>query len=73
MFIFGFGVYQNVINVDHDELVKILHENSVHQTHERSWSIGKTKEHNGVLVKTITSCKGCFRNVLLSDLGLMVS
>jgi hypothetical protein len=38
-----FRVDQNIINEDHYELVKFLHEDRVHEIHEVCWGIGKTK------------------------------
>jgi hypothetical protein len=35
-----FRVDQNVINEDHYELVKFLHEDRVHEIHEVRWGIG---------------------------------
>jgi hypothetical protein len=37
------GIDQNVINEDHYEFIKFLHENKVHEIYEVCWSIGKTK------------------------------
>src|SRR5664279_180486 len=73
MFFFGLGEDKNIIDVDHDELIKILHEHRVHKPHKSCWGICKTKRHNCILVKTIASDKSCLRNVFLPDLYLMVS
>jgi hypothetical protein len=45
-----FRVDQNVINEDHYELVKLFHENRVHEIHEVCWCIGKTKRHDQILI-----------------------
>src|SRR5664279_115744 len=63
MFFFGLREDKNIIDVDHDELIKILHEHRVHKPHKSCWGIGKTKRHNCIFVKNITSAKGCLRNV----------
>jgi hypothetical protein len=68
-----FRVDQNVINEDHYELVKLFHENRVHEIHEVCWGIGKTKRHDQIFVESISSRKGCFWNVTRPDLDLMIS
>src|SRR5664279_4504413 len=73
MFFFGLREDKNIIDVDHDELVEILHEYRVHEPHECCWGICKAKRHDSILVKTITSDTSCLWNVFLSDLYLMVS
>src|SRR3954462_15595322 len=40
MFFFILGVYQDIIQINHDELVEIFHEYIVHQSGEGGWSIG---------------------------------
>jgi hypothetical protein len=50
MLFIGFGVDENVIDVNDNELVEIIHEDGVHEPHERRRSIGDTKGHNGILI-----------------------
>src|SRR3954470_19563902 len=50
MFSFILGVYQDIIQINHDKLVEIFHENIVHQSGECGWSIGQAKGHDSVLV-----------------------
>src|SRR3954466_10421649 len=40
MFFFILGVYQDIVQINHDELVEIFHEYIVHQSGESGWSIG---------------------------------
>src|SRR3954464_11013534 len=40
MFFFVLGIYQYIIQINHDELVEVFHEYVVHQPGEGSWSIG---------------------------------
>jgi hypothetical protein len=37
------GIYKNVINEHHYELVEVVHEHTVHQVHEVRWRIRKTE------------------------------
>src|SRR3954466_16340008 len=64
MFLFILGVYQDIIQINHDELVEVFHEYIVHQSREGGWGIGQAKRHDGVLVRTITSNEGGLRDVL---------
>src|ERR1041385_85327 len=50
MFFIILGVYQDIIQINHDELVEIFHEYIVHQPRESGWGIGQAKVHDGVLV-----------------------
>ena len=50
MFVFGFGVDKDVIDVNDDKLVEVLVEDGVHQPHECSRSIGEAEGHDGVLI-----------------------
>src|SRR4051812_42528122 len=40
MFFLVLGVNQDIIQINHDELVEIFHEYIVHQSGESGWSIG---------------------------------
>src|SRR3954466_11804227 len=40
MFFFVLGVYQYIIQINHDKLVEVFHEYVVHQPGEGGWSIG---------------------------------
>ena len=50
MFLFILGIYKDIIQINHDELVEVFHEYIVHQTRECRWSIGQAERHDGVLV-----------------------
>src|ERR1041384_4425971 len=40
MIVFVVGIYQYIIQINHDELVEVFHEYVVHQSGEGGWSIG---------------------------------
>jgi hypothetical protein len=44
---------QDVVNVDHNKLVHLFHENRVHQVHEVSGGIGQTKRHHQILIQDL--------------------
>src|ERR1043165_768985 len=50
MFFVRLGVYQNIIQINHDKLVEVFHEYIVHQSREGGWGIRQAKGHDGVLV-----------------------
>ena len=41
-----FGIDQDVVDKNNDELIKFRHEYRVHKVHEVSGSIGETEGHN---------------------------
>jgi hypothetical protein len=73
MFYLAFGIDENIVDKDHDEFIELCHEHRVHEVHEVSWGICKTKRHYQELVKTITSGEGGFRNVGRSNFDLMIT
>jgi hypothetical protein len=73
MFFFVSGIDQNIINEDNDKFVELQHENKVHEVHEMSWCIGKTKGHDYIFIKTISSSESSLRNVLRMDFYLVVA
>jgi hypothetical protein len=46
MFLFVFGIDQYIIDEENDKFVELWYENRVHEVHEMSWCIGKTKGHD---------------------------
>ena len=50
MLFVGFGINEDVIDVDDDKLVEIIHEDGVHEPHESSRGISETKGHDGILI-----------------------
>jgi hypothetical protein len=46
MFLFIFGIDQDIIDEDNDKFVELRHENRVHEVHKMSWDISKTKGHD---------------------------
>jgi len=46
MLVLILGVHENVINEDHNELVKLGHENRIHEIHEIGWSICEPERHD---------------------------
>ena len=73
MFLFIFGIDQNIIDKDHYEFIKLRHEYGVHEIHEVGWGICETKGHHQELVETITSGESSFGNVTRSNFDLMVT
>jgi hypothetical protein len=37
------GIYKNIINEHHYELVEVVHEHTVHQVHEVSWCVRQSE------------------------------
>src|SRR3954470_13566910 len=50
MLFFSLGVYQDIIQINHDKLVEVFHEYIVHQSGKGGWGICQAKGHDGVLV-----------------------
>jgi hypothetical protein len=50
VFFFILGVYKDIIQINHDELVEVVHEDIVHQPREGCWSISQSEGHDGVLI-----------------------
>ena len=73
MFFFVLRIYQDIIQIDYDELVELIHEYVVHQTGECGWSIGQAKRHDGVLVRTIMSDECSLGNILFTDTDLVIT
>jgi hypothetical protein len=69
----AFGIDENVIDKDHDEFIKLRHEHGVHEVHEVGGGISESERHYQELVKTITSGKSSFGNVVRSNLDLVVA
>jgi hypothetical protein len=73
MFHFIFGIYQNVIDKDHYEFIKLCHEYRVHEIHEVGWGICETDGHDQELVDIIMSRESSFGNVTRSNFDLMIT
>jgi hypothetical protein len=73
MFFFSPGVGQNVINEYHDKLIQLRHEHGIHQVHEMYRSIGESKRHNQILIQPVPGGECGSRNVLRTDLDLMIT
>ncbi len=67
------GKNENIIEEDHDEVVKVGAKDVVHGTLERSGCIGETKGHDFELVVAVTSTECCLGNIILSNAYLPVS
>ena len=46
IFFFIFGVYEDVINEDHNKLVKLEHKHRIHEIHEVGRSIREPERHD---------------------------
>ena len=62
MIFWQFGVYENVVNEDNDELVKIGFEHSIHEVHESYWDICDAKRYDEKLVVPVTGFEGSIFN-----------
>jgi hypothetical protein len=71
MLFFRIGIDEDVVEVNHNDLVEIFHQDKVHEVREGSGSIGKIRRRDGVLVEATMSGESGLWNVLLSDLYLM--
>ena len=67
------GIDQNVIHEDHDKLIQIGLEYSMHEVHECRWRIRQSKGHHYKLQVPITCLKRCLRDICLSNPQLMVT
>jgi hypothetical protein len=67
------GKNENIIEEDHDEVVKVGAKDVVHGTLERSGCIGETKGHDFELVVAVTSTECCLGNIILSNAYLPVA
>src|SRR3954463_2475537 len=63
---------QDVIQIDHNELIKILHENRVHKPREGGRCVGETEGHDRLIIQAIAGGESCFRNIFLANLDLMI-
>src|SRR3954464_11155863 len=50
MFFVILGVYQYIIQINHDKFVEVFHEYIVHQPGESGWGIRQAKGHDSVLI-----------------------
>jgi hypothetical protein len=73
MFFLVFGIDEDIIDEDHYEFVELRHKHRVHEVHEVGCGIREAKGHYLEHVKTITSGVSGFRNVIRSNLYLMVT
>ena len=60
-------VDQDIVNEYLDELVQVLVEHPVHQTHEHPWGVCQSKRQNRKLVMSKSRLKGGLRDDLLLD------
>jgi hypothetical protein len=73
MLFFTIGIDQDVVNEDHDKLVQLRHKYGVHQVHKMCRSIGESKRHNQILIQPVPGGESGLRNVLWTDLDLMIT
>lgn len=45
MFFLGFGIDEKNIKIDGHQLIKILHEDRIHEARESGWSISEAKDN----------------------------
>jgi hypothetical protein len=73
VFFLALGIYEDIIDKDHDKFIELHHEHGVHEVHEVGGGISESERHYQEIVKTITSGKSGFRNVARSNLDLVVA
>src|SRR6185295_3451349 len=73
MIFFGLGINKNIIDKDDHKEIKFLHEDAIHQIHEISRCIGEGERHDSEFIETISCREGCFWNIFLPDLDLMIT
>ena len=66
MFLYGTGKYQDVVNKDDHEVIKIFAEDVLYQMHELRRGIGNTKRHNQKFVRPPTHSKCGLRYILIT-------
>src|SRR6185369_11950171 len=69
----GFAVNQDVVQVNNDELVKVLMKHIIHQRHECGWCICETKTQDQKFVMAVACAKCCLGNVFVFNANLMVT
>ena len=66
MFLCGTGKYQDVVNKDDHEVIKIFVEDVLYQMHELRRGIGNTKRHYQKFVGSSTRAKCGLRYILIT-------
>jgi hypothetical protein len=69
----GLGIYEDIIQVAHDELVKVGLQDMRHLAHESSRGIGETKWHNCKFIQSIPGLEGGLVGVVGVDKALVVA
>ena len=67
----GFGVYQDIININHAELVKELSQGVIYEPLGYGWGVGEAKRHDKKLKQPITAVEGCFPFITFLDVDLV--
>ena len=73
VFLGGFAVYQNVIQINNHEFVQIWPKNLIHNTLEGCWSVSETKRHHQPLKQPLAHLERSFRHISLFNLDLPVT
>jgi hypothetical protein len=63
-----FGIYQDVVNENRNELVKFGHEYRIHEIHEVDRSICETERHDQILIYPVSCGKGSLRDITRTNL-----
>jgi hypothetical protein len=69
----GLGIYEDIIKVAHDELVKVGLQEMRHLAHESSRGIGETKWHDCKFMQSIPGLEGGLVDVLRVDKALVIA
>ena len=73
MFLRILGIYQDIVNEDNYELIKVRVKHPIHEVHKCNRCICQTKWHHQELVMTITSPKCRLGYINLFNPQLVVS
>jgi hypothetical protein len=72
MFFICFRVDKDVIDKDQYKIIQIFVENTVHDTHEGSMCIGKSKWCHRELIMIVPCSEICLMNILIFNYDLMI-
>ena len=73
MVLFILGIYQDIVDEDHHELVQLGHEHRVHQIGEVGRSICEPERHYQVFKQSIPRSKRGLRYILGPNTDLMIA
>jgi hypothetical protein len=73
MFFHTLWIYKNVVNENHDKLVQLRYEYGVHEVYEVWQCIRQPKQHNKILIKTVSYRESHIGDIFVMNLNLMIA